>query len=260
MVFSSDDLPIGGTRPRAPSSSTQSCIAVQPLAVETITTTTTTQTTTTTTVSTATVMPPVRRKVAAGARRSTRHEVLDKARGGVAGGLSVLGKRGRAVLEAGKGKLVGAAHGRQRKSSRRVPSPEEKTGAIKGRAAKRTKTTHVFEEDAAAAEPQAPAKPPPPPGPKAKTWLKHGLYVGQSRPPPSGRIKVTKAAAAFRSSGPERAMLPLPMFHGQRLLEVGREFKMPFDVFSPLPPKQPKPEEYRKLSKSERSPSCHATC
>jgi histone-lysine N-methyltransferase ASH1L len=47
------------------------------------------------------------------------------------------------------------------------------------------------------------------------------------------------------------SFMPLPMWHGQRLLHVGRHFKLPFDVCSPLPPGQPKPDEWRKTSSSK---------
>jgi hypothetical protein len=41
------------------------------------------------------------------------------------------------------------------------------------------------------------------------------------------------------------------MFAGERLLKNGRDFKLPFDVFSPLPPGQPKPDEWKKVNRSK---------
>jgi histone-lysine N-methyltransferase ASH1L len=41
------------------------------------------------------------------------------------------------------------------------------------------------------------------------------------------------------------------MFKGARLLKNGRDYQLPFDIFSPLPPGQPKPDEWRKTNKSE---------
>jgi histone-lysine N-methyltransferase ASH1L len=40
------------------------------------------------------------------------------------------------------------------------------------------------------------------------------------------------------------------MFAGERLLKMGRDFELPFDIYSPLPPGQPKPNEWRKTNKS----------
>ena len=40
------------------------------------------------------------------------------------------------------------------------------------------------------------------------------------------------------------------MFAGERLLKQGRDFKLPFDIFSPLPAGQPKPDEWKKTNKN----------
>jgi histone-lysine N-methyltransferase ASH1L len=87
-----------------------------------------------------------------------------------------------------------------------------------------------------------------------KIWLSKGLYAGQE-----GKIdlyaprvgKGRKSLLLVDPSAKPRTMLPLPIWAGQRLLETGRDFKLPFDVCSPLPPGQPKPDEWRKFSKSE---------
>ncbi|KAJ5469527.1 hypothetical protein N7539_009145 [Penicillium diatomitis] len=42
----------------------------------------------------------------------------------------------------------------------------------------------------------------------------------------------------------------MPMFGGSRMIENGRDYVLPFDVFSPLPPGQPKPDEWRKTNKN----------
>ncbi|KAI1007031.1 hypothetical protein K3495_g1192 [Podosphaera aphanis] len=72
---------------------------------------------------------------------------------------------------------------------------------------------------------------------KKKTWLNEGLYVGQ---------KYGKFWTQYVPNG----VLPLPMWHGKHILEIGRDFKLPFDVCSPLPPGQPKPDEWRKTTKN----------
>ena len=96
-------------------------------------------------------------------------------------------------------------------------------------------------------------KPLPKPGQRVKRWLSQGLYVGQD-PDFDARLSETKNKLRRASRGgqtqSQRTYLPLPMFAGQRNLERGRDFKLSFDIFSPLPPGQPKPEEWRKTQKS----------
>lgn len=89
----------------------------------------------------------------------------------------------------------------------------------------------------------------------SKVWLNKGLYAGQdgrnldwfSGLSKDERKKVVNAPLPPKPN----SILPLPMWHGQRLLHIGRNFKLPFDVCSPLPPGQPKPDEWRKVPKSE---------
>jgi histone-lysine N-methyltransferase ASH1L len=89
---------------------------------------------------------------------------------------------------------------------------------------------------------------------KEKLWLTKGLYAGQDK---ADLDKWTKKFGKGKdqlqdsSSSRPNSVLPLPIWHGQRLLEVGRDFKLPFDVCSPLPPGQPKPDEWRKTSSSK---------
>lgn len=103
------------------------------------------------------------------------------------------------------------------------------------------------------AEVLANPKPLPKPGQRVKRWLSQGLYVGQD-PDFDARLSETKNKLKRASRGgqtqSQRTYLPLPMFAGQRNLERGRDFKLSFDIFSPLPPGQPKPEEWRKTQKS----------
>jgi histone-lysine N-methyltransferase ASH1L len=90
---------------------------------------------------------------------------------------------------------------------------------------------------------------------KEKIWLAKGLYAGQDKADIakwSKKYGKTKDKSKdISSSSRPNSVLPLPMWHGQRLLEVGRDFKLPFDVCSPLPPGQPKPDEWRKTSSSK---------
>jgi [histone H3]-lysine4 N-trimethyltransferase ASH1L len=96
-----------------------------------------------------------------------------------------------------------------------------------------------------------------PAGRREKIWLSKGLYAGQEKTDLDwwsknhGKEKERlQDIAPYRPNG----VLPMPMWHGQRLLQIGRDFKLPFDVCSPLPPGQPKPDEWRKTSSSKFSP------
>ena len=89
--------------------------------------------------------------------------------------------------------------------------------------------------------------------PKNKKWLVSGLYAGQPRTfkanltESKNKRKSTSATAAPEK---DNIVLPLPMFAGERLITQGRDFKLPFDVFSPLPAGQPKPDEWRRSNKN----------
>ena len=93
----------------------------------------------------------------------------------------------------------------------------------------------------------------PPPPFRPKTWLTQGLYVGQD-PDFDPRLTETKnrlkRASMGVMPGKRRTIMPMPMFSGARMLDKGRDFRLPFDVYGPLPSGQPKPEEWKKISKS----------
>ena len=93
-----------------------------------------------------------------------------------------------------------------------------------------------------------------PPNPfRQKTWLSEGMYVEQDSdfdPRLTETKNRLKKASSGAASSKQRTMLPLPIFGGARMLEKGRDFRLPFDVYAPLPPGQPKPEEWKKVSKS----------
>lgn len=119
------------------------------------------------------------------------------------------------------------------------------------------KETPKEEEQEVSEEPepvvQAPAK-------RVKKWLSKGLYAGQdaSADYTSGLSTADKKKLVqfpeLKPSGKVNKTLPLPMFAGLRTLINGRDFKLPFDVCNPLPPGQPKPDEWRKMTKSETPP------
>ncbi|KAL4935702.1 hypothetical protein BDV06DRAFT_206478 [Aspergillus oleicola] len=89
---------------------------------------------------------------------------------------------------------------------------------------------------------------------KEKRWLTHGLYSGQeytnSRPSQKRTEKTRRKSHNQVDPHHQRKYLPLPMFAGERLLQTGRPFELPFDIYSPLPPGQPKPNEWRKTNKN----------
>ncbi|KAM0325080.1 hypothetical protein ACHAQA_007619 [Verticillium albo-atrum] len=93
-------------------------------------------------------------------------------------------------------------------------------------------------------------------GRRTKRWLAKGLYAGQDTPLElaNGLTLVEKKKLAhipeLASSGRVNKALPLPMFNGLRTLLNGRDFKLPFDICNPLPPGQPKPEHWTKISKN----------
>lgn len=115
-----------------------------------------------------------------------------------------------------------------------------------------------IEQDAASSKPKPVEEQPEPEkkvvtGPRHKLWLSKGLYAGQEATSEaySGQGSKGKGAKKSISTYKPNKVLPMPMWNGQRLLEVGRDFKLPFDVCSPLPPGQPKPDEWRKTTRSE---------
>lgn len=184
-------------------------------------------------------------------RRSTRLTLLDKAAGVMGNASTVLGKRSRDAMEKGRDKvkeLGKRASLRPRNvAGEAAPPPKPEAPEAKKR--------RVSESDAIKKKAEETVQPPkPPPKWKPKRWLSHGLYAGQDRhfdprlTEAKNRVKNAKAKAAAPA---QRKLLPLPMFAGERLLDQGRDFKLPFDVFSPLPAGQPKPDEWRKTNKSK---------
>lgn len=119
----------------------------------------------------------------------------------------------------------------------------------------RASTKHEAEAEAETAKEETPTVAPK--QKRVKKWLDKGLYAGQPAP-----LDYTKGMSAAEKkklvqlpelapTGKVNKTFPLPMFAGLRLLINGRDFKLPFDVCNPLPPGQPKPDEWRKMTKSK---------
>lgn len=92
---------------------------------------------------------------------------------------------------------------------------------------------------------------------KVKKYLEKGLYAGQDLPNSyivgltHGEKKKLAQIPELKQLPEPNRVLPLPIYNGLRLLIKGRDYKLPFDVCNPLPPGQPKPDEWRKMTKSE---------
>lgn len=182
-------------------------------------------------------------------RRSSRLSFVEKASDMLDRASSVLGKRPRHLGELGKD--VGR-RASLRPRNLAVPEAESKPAASEPASKKR----RVSESDLVNIKPKDASPSEEPAAPtgrhyKPKMWLKQGLYTGQeptTSPPKQRRSKNSEKT----STGPKnRRILPMPMFAGARLIQSGRDYRLPFDIFSPLPPGQPKPDEWRKTNKSE---------
>lgn len=180
-------------------------------------------------------------------RRSSRLSLVEKATDMVGRAGSVLGKRTRDMME--KGKEVGRRASLRPRQSLKASKVDLVSAAADVPAAKKRRVSEGdLPLDSKGKENEEPVKTVV--RYKPKRWLTQGLYTGQEptdSPPRQNKNKTSRR----RSTKPaQRTFLPMPMFAGARLLETGRNFKLPFDVFSPLPPGQPKPNEWRKTNKS----------
>lgn len=187
-------------------------------------------------------------------RRSFRRSTLEKASELVDRDDNVLGKRTRSATKKEKEP--------DRRSSLRPRKVAEEESATSTTQPPATKKRRVSDSDLPATKSQQEEEedstdddeaPTTAPRYIPKRWLAHGLYSGQEptdAPPVQSRNKTSRRRS--RANG-YRKLLPLPMFAGDRLLQSGRDFQLPFDIFSPLPPGQPKPNEWRKTNKSTKT-------
>lgn len=162
---------------------------------------------------------------------------------------SALGKRSRDAVGAGFGRLQGL--GRRQSLRPRVQAVIE-AREIEATPSKKIKLTEQKAEEIFDARSSSTRKSIA--KPLSKKWLSQGLYVGQDPEfdPRYTNAKNEQLRAEKGGKVPEaRRILPLPMFAGKRFIENGRPFRLPWEIFSPLPPGQPKPEEWRKTQKSE---------
>ncbi|KAH0531621.1 hypothetical protein TsFJ059_000427 [Trichoderma semiorbis] len=90
---------------------------------------------------------------------------------------------------------------------------------------------------------------------RVKKYLSKGLYSGQEVTQDITRgltANEKKQLAQLPELMPrkENKVMPAPIFTGFRTLLAGRDFKLPFHVCNPLPPGQPKPDEWKKMTKN----------
>lgn len=183
---------------------------------------------------------------AAQRRRSSRVDLRKEAiRNKMAAAGSSLAKKGQDVLSSGKDLLQQALRG-SAADAREEPSKQaQKLPAKRSRGSNAPEPEESEDESE---EEKEYVKP------KVKKWEEHGLYVGQHR---EFNPRLTESANRQKRrslQGKENKTLPLPMYAGERLLctdprKEWRDFKLPFDIFSPLPRKV-KVDGWVKLSKS----------
>jgi [histone H3]-lysine4 N-trimethyltransferase ASH1L len=184
-------------------------------------------------------------------KRSSRVSMLSKASDMMSDmATSVLGKRPRSAIEKGKDKLEDFANKALRPCSMIEPLTA-RTPAFEGPMPKKRRLCDGDDDkvDQTASIPtkkQILQR-------KNKRWLGSGLYAGQARAfDPCLTESKNKKKLSSKPEEPqkENSVLPLPMFAGERLMKQGRDFKLPFDIFSPLPAGQPKPDEWKKTNKN----------
>lgn len=176
-------------------------------------------------------------------RKSTRLDIaIERASSMVGKTTSVLGKRGREAVEAGKEQIQVLTGIKKRP---RVKFGE--TDAVSPKKRARFSAASIMEISPCDTKSKPTSRKP------SKHWIKQGLYVGQL---PDFNPKLTetknklKKASIKQPQAQKPSAMPLPIFAGERTLKTGRNFVLPFDVFSPLPPGQPKPDEWKKTHKS----------
>ena len=129
-------------------------------------------------------------------------------------------------------------------------TPTFDTPSIEEPASKRLRTSVIGKQKEAAPQILAPASTPI--KKPTKQWLSHGLFLGQDFS--EDKPKSKNSSATTEPVKKVNSILPRPMFAKGKLLEDPHaflDFKLPFDVFSPLPPGQPKPDDWKKLTRSK---------
>ena len=158
---------------------------------------------------------------------------------------SVLGKRSRDAVDMGMSRV----HSLGKRASLRVKQQmaKQEEASVEKKPKIASESTDIKAEVATQLARQ-PVK-----IPTTKRWLSQGLYMGQDAgfdPRMTESKNRIKKSSSSKTPAEQRKILPLPMFAGKRLLEMGRPFQLPFDTFNPLPNGQPKPDEWRKVGRN----------
>ncbi|KAG6073715.1 hypothetical protein E4U15_006327 [Claviceps sp. LM218 group G6] len=140
------------------------------------------------------------------------------------------------------------------------PKNKKDANEKKGQKEKRTKEAEV--DEAEEAEPGV-EEPEPVVNTKqrkaTKKYLDRGLYAGQDMPidvfkglTPAERkqLATQPELKELSKTGPVNKVMPMPIYTGLRTLFAGRDFKLPYNVCNPMPPGQPKPDEWKKMTKN----------
>ncbi|KAI4165154.1 MAG: hypothetical protein LQ342_001022 [Letrouitia transgressa] len=179
-------------------------------------------------------------------RKSTRLAVFELASNLVEQTKTVLGKRSRDTTGVGEGtpRKDGLADILQSREKTPSDGPQRKKARFS-----HFSGSGEFSPRGTSKTEQKPGRRP------SKRWLGQGLFVGQDpdfdpRYTTSRNLKKKATKQERGETTHQRSILPLPMFAGRRALEIGADFRLPFDVFSPLPPGQPRPDEWKKTHKS----------
>lgn len=185
-------------------------------------------------------------------RRSSRLSMVGKASDMLERANSVLGKRTRNPNEVGKD-LGRRASLRPRKvaspEKEEQPGPAKTVSTSKKRRASESDLSNLQSKDASLSE--EPTTVTTVPKKRKKIWMTHGLYMGRESSGSRAKQRKSRNSAKTIDELADLRKLPFPMFASARLFNQRQDFKLPFNIFSPLPPGQPKPNEWRKTNKSE---------
>lgn len=195
-------------------------------------------------------LPDVKPESSSGSKRKRRSSAtLDKMSKAASKITSALGKRGRGVVDSGKGALGMAS---KRNITSIATTDEEQAEKMASQIkndenappAKKARLLDTIAEITSSINRNPSVKKP------KKKWLTQGLYAGQ----PSdfkGTLSDARKRSKSDAGSSGSAVMPYPMYSaGTR----EADFKLPYEVFAPLKRKE-NPKDWKKLSKNLFTPS-----
>ncbi|KAG6016768.1 hypothetical protein E4U43_003134 [Claviceps pusilla] len=144
-----------------------------------------------------------------------------------------------------------------KKKDKKKKDKDGKTGNMKSGKKEKTDKTQAEDEaesDADDKEPVVNTK-----QRRVKKYLDKGLYAGQDipldvfkglSPTEKKKLATLPELKELNKTGRVNKVMPFPIYTGLRTLIAGRDFKLPFNVCHPMPPGQPKPDEWKKMTKN----------